>query len=98
MLQKGLYLKVVKILGLKTGGNHHFSCKISRFLGKKYFLNSSIQKLAPNGLYMQSKFGAIVCSICEVISLEILKMTPPEFETGGKFQKSGNGAMFPKGF
>jgi len=46
---------------------------------------------------MTSKFGDIVCSIREVISLRILKMTPLELETG-KFQKSGNSAMFKKGF
>jgi len=45
---------------------------------------------------MPSKFGGIVCSIREVISLGILKMTLPGTQNGEKFQKSGNGAMFGK--
>jgi len=45
---------------------------------------------------MQSKFGDNVCSIREVLSLRILKMTPPETQIGGKFQKIGNSAMFSK--
>jgi len=36
---------------------------------------------------MPSKFGDIVYSIREVISLRILKMTPPELKTAGKISK-----------
>jgi len=49
-------------------------------------------------LYMLSKFRDIVCSIREVISLRILKNDAPWTRNGGKFQKSGNGAMFEKVF
>jgi len=41
----------------------------------------------PSRIYMPSKFGNIVCSIREVISIRILKMTAPGTRKGGAIFK-----------
>jgi len=54
--------------------------------------------MSPSRLYIQLKFWDNVFSIRDVICLRILEMTLPELETGGKFKKCGNSAMFGKKF